>query len=136
MHSYGREFFLTCERFYACVYLIDWFRFGQTPQSLFHIGFSSHTFSVHRDLYHHAKEWRWSSHSQFLLLGQHDGRELHGAMGEQNNVLHRLRLWPFSVTKPYCADNDNHPPEASALEAASLSSRKKIRCVVEIFLLI
>ena len=54
-------------------------------------------FAVHRDVHHYAEERRRSTYGKLVLLGQHDGWQLHRAMGEQNHVLHRLRLWPFAL---------------------------------------
>ncbi|KAL1374750.1 hypothetical protein pipiens_020157, partial [Culex pipiens pipiens] len=44
-------------------------------------------------LYDHAEERRRSAHGQLLLLEQRNGRLLYGALGEQDDVLHRVGVW-------------------------------------------
>ena len=39
-----------------------------------------------------AEERRGAPHGELVLLGQLDGRQLHRQVGEQDHVLHRLRL--------------------------------------------
>lgn len=43
-------------------------------------------------LYDNAEERSRTAHSEFVLLEQRHGRLVHGALGEQDHVLHRLRL--------------------------------------------
>ena len=40
----------------------------------------------------HAEEWGWATHGELVLLGQLHGRQLHRQVGEQDDVLHRVRL--------------------------------------------
>lgn len=52
---------------------------------------------VHCHLYDHAEERRRSAHGQLLLLEQRNGRILYGALGEQDDVLHRVRVWAVDL---------------------------------------
>jgi len=58
---------------------------------------TSKAFQVYRDLHDHAEERGWSAHGQLVLLGQHNGRELYSPVGEQDHVLHCIRLRPFPL---------------------------------------
>merc|ERR1712127_1051718 len=51
------------------------------------------TIQIYCHVCNHAKEWRRSAHGQLVLLGQHHRRKLHSEMGEQDHVLHCVRLW-------------------------------------------
>lgn len=47
---------------------------------------------IYRHMCYYAEEWRRSPYCQLLLLGQHNRRQLHRQMGEQDHVLHCERV--------------------------------------------
>lgn len=58
---------------------------------------SSSLLPLSSHLYDHAEERRRSAHGQLLLLEQRNGRLLHGALGEQDDVLHRVGVWAVDL---------------------------------------
>ena len=54
---------------------------------------------VSSDVCDNAEERGGPAHCQLLFLGQRDGRILHRQVGEQNHVLHRLRLRTGNINK-------------------------------------